>query len=256
MKVIKTNNSKFGNFMRKNGGFLVLALVVVSVCIAVYAGGKTIKNSLISQNSSEINLSGDDKDWNVSSKNQMTQQADVPPSSTSQLQSSEQSSSSSKQSGSLNSSSQPLNSGVSQEILFISPVSGDVLNKFSGNKPVKSKTMGDWRLHTGIDIAARKGTSVKASAEGIVSKIYSDDMWGTTVEIEHPNNMTTIYSSLADTVFVKKGQSVESGQSIGMVDNSAKIELAEDIHLHFAVKKDGKYLNPEEIITKPIGSKK
>ena len=255
MKVIKTKNSKFSNFMRKNGGFLVLAFVVVSVCIAVYAGGKTIKNSLISQNSSEINLSGDDKDWNVSSKNQ-TQQADVPPSSTSQLQSSGQSSSSSKQSDSSKSSSQLSNSGVSQEILFISPVSGDVLNEFSGDKPVKSKTMGDWRLHTGIDISAEKGTSVKASGEGIVSKIYTDDLWGTTIEIEHPNNMTTIYSSLADDVFVKKGQSVESGQSIGTVDNSTKIELAEDSHLHFAVKKDGKYVNPEEIITKPIGSKK
>ena len=113
--------------------------------------------------------------------------------------------------------------------------------------------MGDWRLHTGVDYAAEKGTSVKASGEGVVSKIYNDSMWGTTVEITHPKSITTIYSSLSDKVSVEKGQTVTTGQVIGTVSNTAKIESAEASHLHFAVKKDGKFVDPESVITKPIG---
>ena len=253
MKILNTKSGKFGRFMRKNGAYMVLGLVVVATCVAVYAGTNKIKGKLTANgSSSQTNLNGDENKWN-SNYQDPAQQTDT------QVQSS---SSSSQQQGSM-SSSKPQNSsassqiqsnlGASQEILFILPVNGKVLNKYSGNKPVKSKTMGDWRLHTGVDYACEKGTSVKASGEGTVLKIYNDDMWGTTVEIEHPNKIVTIYSSLSPKVSVEKGQKVQSGQAIGTVSNTAKVELSEQSHLHFAAKKDGKYINPESIITKPIG---
>lgn len=254
MKVLNTKSGKFGRFMRKNGTYFVLGLVIVATCVAVYAGTDKIKKGLFSSNSSEINLSGDDTNWDTNSQNQNNvQQTDAPQQSSSQSQQQGQSSSSSKPSSSSNASQPQLNSGESERRLFILPVSGDVINKFSGNKPVKSKTMGDWRLHTGVDYAAEKGTTVKASGEGTVSKIYNDDMWGTTVEIEHPNSIVTIYSSLSEKVPVEKGQKVESGQAIGTVGNTAKIELSEQSHLHFAVKQNGKYIDPDTILTKPLG---
>lgn len=254
MKILDTKSGKFGRFMKKNGGLLMLVLVAASISVAAILGIKSGKKPP-TQNSSQINLSGDEESWNINSQMGDTTQTDAQVSSTLQPSSSQEQLSSSKPSGSQNASSGLNESQNSQKLLFILPVNSQVLNKYSGNKPVKSKTMGDWRLHTGIDLSAEKGTSVKASAEGKVSKIYNDAMWGTTVEIEHSNGMTSIYSSLSDKVYVEKGQAVESGQSIGTVSDTAKIEGAEASHLHFAIKQGGKYIDPESVITKPIGSK-
>ncbi|MBQ8337987.1 MAG: M23 family metallopeptidase [Oscillospiraceae bacterium] len=250
MKILNTKSGKFGHFMRKNGAFFVLALVIAATCVAIYAGASRMRGGLFKDNSSEINLSGDDSNWENS---QSTQQTEAPSSYSSQSLQQEQSSSSSRRPDSSGASAPQSSLGASQEQLFLLPVAnGDILNKYSGNKPVKSKTMGDWRLHTGVDYAAAEGTTVKASGDGTVSKVYTDEMWGTTVEIEHEGSVVTIYSSLADNVFVKKGQKVESGQAIAKVGNTAKIELSENSHLHFAVKKDGKYVDPESVITRPI----
>ena len=247
MKIINTKSGKFGRFVKKNGNILVLGLVVVSAAIAIFmAAGNREPSSNVNSN---INLSGDDKEWNSST----AQQTDVPQQPSSQLSQSEQLSSSSKLQGSMSSQIISSDSQVSQEILFILPLNAEVLNSFSGDKPVKSKTMGDWRLHTGVDLAAKKGTTVTASAEGTVTKIYTDSMWGTTVEIEHPNSMVSIYSSLSDKVFVEKGQKVTSKQAIGTVGNTAKVESAESSHLHFAIKNNGKFIDPMSVITKKIG---
>jgi len=254
VKIIKTKNSKFSRFIKKNGGLFILALVLFSVSIAVFASTDKIKNSLFQGSSSELNLSGDDESWNTSSQNTSSaQKTDTQPQSSSQFSQQGQSSQSSEQSNSQGQLQSAINSQSSQKLLFLLPVSGKVLNEFSGSKPVKSKTMGDWRLHTGVDLACEKGTSVMSSAEGVVSKIYSDELWGTTIEIEHPDGTTTIYSNLNTKVYVEKGQKVESGQSIGKVDNSAKVELLENSHLHFAAKREGKYIDPMTIVTKPIG---
>ncbi len=251
MKILDTKGGKFGRFIKKNGAFLVLGIVAVSICVALFTVGESINKAQVNNNS-EINLSGDENKWN-SSSNQDALKTDTETSSTSSsLQQGQQSSqleqSSSQSLPSGQSSSQP-----QQPTLFISPIDGKILNKYSGNKPVKSVTMGDWRLHTGIDYAAEKGTSVKASGEGVVSKIYNDSMWGTTVEITHPNNIVTIYSSLSTKVPVEKGQTVSTGQVIGTVADTAKIESAEASHLHFAVKQNNKFIDPEEVITKPVG---
>ena len=251
MKILNTRNGKFGRFVKKNGAFLVLGLVVVSVSLAVFmAAGRGNKPS--NNINSNINLSGDENKWNTSSQKD-AQQTDVPQQPSSQLQPSEQSSSSLKPSNSSDSQETLSSSQELQEILFISPLNAEVLNAFSGDKPVRSKTMGDWRIHTGIDLAAEKGKTVCSAAEGTVSKVYTDNMWGTTVEIEHPNGMTSIYSSLSDKVFVEKGQKVTSKQAIGTVGNTARVESAENSHLHFAIKKDGKYIDPQSVITKKIG---
>ncbi len=246
MKIINTKSGKFGRFVKKNGNILVLGLVVISAAIAIFMAADKEPSSNVNSN---INLSGDDKEWNSST----AQQTDVPQQPSSQPSQSEQSSSSSKPQGSMSSQIISSDSQVSQEILFILPLNAEVLNSFSGDKPVKSKTMGDWRLHTGVDLAAKKGTTVTASAEGVVTKVYTDSMWGTTVEIEHPNSMVSIYSSLSDRVFVEKGQNVTSKQAIGTVGNTAKVENAESSHLHFAIKKNGKYIDPMSVITKKIG---
>lgn len=133
------------------------------------------------------------------------------------------------------------------EMKFIMPVSGEVINEYSGSIPVKSKTMGDWRVHSGIDIKAKKGTNVVAPAGGKVIKASSDRLMGNTVSIEHKDGFVSVIYNLGS-IKVKEGNEVKSGDVIGTVGNSSVLESQEDEHAHFEIKKDGKYVNPKNHI--------
>ena len=128
---------------------------------------------------------------------------------------------------------------------FALPVKGEVINEFSGSKPVKSKTMGDWRVHSGIDIKAKSGIEVKCPADGKVTVAKDDSLTGKTVTVDHGEGyVTTVYN--LGTISVKKGQQVKAGEVLGTVGISAPVEAAEDAHVHFEMKKAGKYVNPLE----------
>ncbi|MBR2476584.1 MAG: M23 family metallopeptidase [Clostridia bacterium] len=125
------------------------------------------------------------------------------------------------------------------------PVDGEIIKPHSDTELVYSKTMEDWRLHKGIDIAVPIGTEVKASANGTVSECYTDTATGVTVIIDHGNGIMTRYSNLASSSTVKAGESVESGTVIGVVGDTAEFEIADEPHLHFEVIKDGKSVDPK-----------
>lgn len=131
---------------------------------------------------------------------------------------------------------------------FAMPVSGDVVNAYSGEKMVKSKTLGDWVLHTGIDLAASAKTPVKAVSAGTVSAVETDDLWGCTVTIEHANSVISYYANLGDDIRVTVGQSVKLGDVIGTVGETADIERAEESHLHLGIKQDGEWVDPVSFI--------
>ena len=126
----------------------------------------------------------------------------------------------------------------------ILPLKGEVLNEYSGDKVVKSKTLDDWVMHTGVDLAAEAGTPVKAMSAGTVADISNDDMWGTTVTIDHGDGLESYYANLKSAVNVRAGQAVSMGTVIGNVGESAEIEQAEAPHLHFGVKRDGEWIDP------------
>ena len=72
MKVINTKKGRFQRFVKKNGAYFVLGLVIVAACIAVYVGtGKKI-NGLSSYNDSNIS-NGDDNNWSSKPQNVTTQ---------------------------------------------------------------------------------------------------------------------------------------------------------------------------------------
>ncbi len=127
---------------------------------------------------------------------------------------------------------------------FVMPVGGTIKKEFSSDKLQFSETYGDWRLHSGIDIAAKTGTSVSTAGKGKVKKVYYDELLGDTVVIDHGNNILGFYCGLKNIV-VTKGDVLEIGQKIGTVGDIPS-EIAEEVHLHFAVKKDGKFVNPIE----------
>lgn len=129
---------------------------------------------------------------------------------------------------------------------YVFPLQGDVINPYSGGELVKSMTLGDWRTHDGVDIGADAATQVCAVAQGIVQEVENDPMFGSTVRIEHPNGVVSVYQSLGETVQVEVGQSVEQGEIIGVVGDTALAEVALPSHLHFAMTRDGEFLDPLE----------
>ena len=134
------------------------------------------------------------------------------------------------------------------KLSFIAPTAGTVVKEHSLEIPVFSLTLGEWRVHTGIDVSCEEGAGVFAS-EGVVSGIYSDPMLGYTVEITHKDNLKTRYSNLASDVGeLKVGDTVARGDKIGVVGDTSLSELAEEPHLHFEVLLKDVKVNPMDYI--------
>ena len=132
-----------------------------------------------------------------------------------------------------------------EKIAMQKPLDGMILKPYSNGKPVKNETMGDWRLHTGIDIAGERGQEVKAPADGKVVRAEKDSLTGYTISIDHGNGMISTIYNLEGTSGVKVGQTVKKGDKIGNVGESAAIEMLEDPHIHFEVKVNGEFQSPE-----------
>lgn len=130
----------------------------------------------------------------------------------------------------------------------VMPVHGDIIRPFSNGELVKDETLGVWRTHDGVDIKADVGTPVKAMNKGTVTEVKNDPLMGYTVVIDHGNGITAWYQSLSKAVEVTEGDTVNSGQTIGTVGDTAESEAAERSHLHFAVKKNGSWVDPLSLI--------
>ena len=128
------------------------------------------------------------------------------------------------------------------------PVSGQTIHEYAMESLSYNETTRDWRVHNGIDIAAEAGTQVCAAADGIVYTTYQDETMGYTVVIRHQDGYVTVYSSLAENLSVKAGDSVVLGQAIGTVANTALLETALGDHLHFSVTLDDKPIDPNRFL--------
>jgi len=133
---------------------------------------------------------------------------------------------------------------VQESMLYIWPLVGEIENAYSVDALTYNRTMADWRIHDGVDIACEMGTQVKAVCSGKVVDIYDDDMYGTTVVIEHAGGLRSIYSNLADTPTVLIGDNVVTGDIIGAVGDTALCETGEVCHLHLAMSLDGASIDP------------
>jgi hypothetical protein len=100
--------------------------------------------------------------------------------------------------------------------------------------------------HTGMDYNVPVGTPVKAALDGVVSQVDINADYGTSIMIDHPNGMQTIYAHLSGKN-VKVGDQVSKGQKIG---KSGKSGNASGPHLHFEVR-NGKNnpVNPSDLIS-------
>ena len=131
-----------------------------------------------------------------------------------------------------------------KEYSFCAPVSGDIIKDYAEDTLVYSNTLEEWTTHMGIDIKAPKTSIVVSAEEGIIDSIKNDPRFGLTVTIRHGDEYKTVYSNLLTAEFIKEGEEVEKGQTIGTIGDSASFEIADEPHLHFEIYKDGKTVNP------------
>ena len=129
------------------------------------------------------------------------------------------------------------------------PVAGKSITEYSMDSLCYNQTTRDWRVHDGVDLAAEAGTSVSAAADGTVYTVYEDETMGMTVVIRHDGGYTTKYSSLAQQVPVKAGDTVTIGQTIGTVGSTALLESALGDHVHFSVSCNGTIVDPTDFLS-------
>ena len=119
---------------------------------------------------------------------------------------------------------------------------------YSGGELVKNKTLNVWRTHDAVDLAGEKGAKVLAAGDGTVTSASNDALWGGVVTIEHPDGYTSVYSGLVIGDKVKAGAQVKAGEEIGTLGD-IPAEISAETHLHFTLMKDGKAVDPGEVLT-------
>lgn len=98
-----------------------------------------------------------------------------------------------------------------------------------------------WRAHLGTDFAAPTGTPVRTVGNGVVAFAGVQNGYGNVVFVQHDKAHVTVYAHLSR-IDVRKGQSVEQGQTIGAVGATG---WATGPHLHFEFRVDGKQQDPQ-----------
>jgi murein DD-endopeptidase MepM/ murein hydrolase activator NlpD len=124
---------------------------------------------------------------------------------------------------------------------LIRPMKGWITSKFGyRTSPFTNKE----EFHDGIDIAARKGTSILAALRGNVVEIGFTELGGHYVILQHSQDYRTYYGQ-CEKILVKKGQAVKKGDTIATCGSSGR---STGPHLHFELRKDGKPIDPEQHI--------
>lgn len=125
-----------------------------------------------------------------------------------------------------------------KRIPFAWPVDPVLITSVFGSRvhPVTGRQ----REHLGLDLAAKHGQLVSASARGVVVRAGWNGAHGNQVVIQHDGDVTTRYSHLSR-VLVTPGEVLEEGDVVGA---AGKTGLATGVHLHFELWRDGEPCDP------------
>ena len=123
------------------------------------------------------------------------------------------------------------------------PVQGKITSTFGMRVHPTFKTK---IVHTGIDIAASKGTPVGAAGPGEVLFAGWLRGYGQVIIIDHGNNLSSVYAHLSS-MSVREGAAVKKGQTIGAVGSTG---VATGAHLHFEVRVGGEARDPMKYLRK------
>ena len=131
----------------------------------------------------------------------------------------------------------------SEDTLMEWPVNGNILIDYSMDNTTYFPTLDQYRLSSGIAVQAVQGAPVQSAVNGKVLTIAQDAQTGTTVTMELGNGYQAIYGQLTD-LQVEQGDKVKKGTTIGYIGTPTKYYSKEGSNLYFAMKKDGKPIDP------------
>lgn len=130
---------------------------------------------------------------------------------------------------------------------FEQPVEGFLDRDFSMEEPQLFAQAHYWRVHPGIDLQADYGAIVSACVDGTVLRVWQDAEMGLCVRIRHKNGYESIYAGLSDASYVKEGDPVRCGHTIGHVGSGVLAEGDQQPHLHFEVWRGATAVDPVEM---------
>ncbi len=130
-----------------------------------------------------------------------------------------------------------------KKFLMRNPVKGGRYTSGFGNRthPILRR----WRMHTGVDYGAPRGTPIVAAGDGTIDFADRKGGYGNYIRIRHANGYATAYGHM--TRFAsgsKPGARVKQGQVIGYVGSTGR---STGPHLHFEVLINNKFVNPMTI---------
>lgn len=125
---------------------------------------------------------------------------------------------------------------------------GEAVIKGYSQELTYDETLGDYRAHTAVDFKGNQGDEVVAVNDGLVQKVYNDNLYGVVVEIDHGGKLVAKYCGL-ESASVKAGDTVSINQPIGTL-GKVPCESAQQPHLHFETAVDGEILNPLDVMGK------
>ena len=103
---------------------------------------------------------------------------------------------------------------------------------------------GEWKFHSGVDLAGPEGTPIVATRDGVVTAAAYSSGNGNYVTINHGDGFSTAYLHMTHSV-VSVGQKVSAGQLIGYMGNTG---LSKGSHLHFTIYYNGNTVNPADYL--------
>lgn len=99
-----------------------------------------------------------------------------------------------------------------------------------------------WKQHKGVDYAARSGTPIQATADGVINRRGRNGGYGKSIEIRHGKSYSTLYAHLSRYAKgIKSGSRIKQGQVIGYVGRTG---MATGPHLHYEFRINGVHKNP------------
>ena len=133
-------------------------------------------------------------------------------------------------------------SSATPDVNFLLPLKGINTGSFGKRRIFNGQAR---RPHSGMDIAAEKGTNIIAPADGKV--IESGDFFfsGNLVYLDHGQGLITLYAHLNE-IRVSIGEQVKKGQIIGTVGETGRVTGP---HLHWSLGLNGNWINPELFLT-------
>ena len=130
------------------------------------------------------------------------------------------------------------------------PLTGRIFRAHDLTVPVYSVTLDEYRVHNGVDILSEAGSDVKAMASGIVTEITDHPLLGHSVAVLHAGNLVSVYRNLMPEEIdgLTVGASVNAGQVIGHVGDSALVECCDEPHLHLEMTLSGVSVDPLDYV--------